>query len=224
MWRRAGYLDALPGYRHLLFDHRGHGQSDKPTDLGAHRLSEYVADVLAVLDAAGIERAALVGYSDGAQVVYRLAARHPERVSAVIGIGGVSHPTDTYEWRRELADEVRQRTLPAWLQAMADDESEPAPIWLLENLAATSTEMFALELEGWTDEPTECSDFPDITAPTLIICGDSENADGAAELAVRALPAGAHRALPGLGHLQSFWRADMTAPLIAEFLTSHAPG
>jgi alpha-beta hydrolase superfamily lysophospholipase len=30
MWRTAGYLSALPGYRHLLFDHRGHGQSAAP--------------------------------------------------------------------------------------------------------------------------------------------------------------------------------------------------
>lgn len=88
----------------------------------------------------------------------------------------------------------------------------------MANLASTPTEMFALELEGWADEPTESSEFPKILAPTLIICGERENTDGAAELSVKALPNGSHRVLPGLGHLEIFWRADLTAPIIGEFL------
>lgn len=223
MWARAGYLDELPRRRHLLFDHRGHGLSDKPRALDAHRLEEYVADALGVIDAAGIDRATLVGYSDGARIVFALAAEHPERVSAVVGIGGVSHPDDTPEWRRELAREVRQSTFAAWLEDASGRESEPAPSWLMENLAATPTEMFALEVEAWADGPDECADFPRISAPTLIICGERENTDGAAELAVGALPNGTCRVLLGLGHLQAFWRADLTAPLIAQFLAHHVP-
>lgn len=221
MWRQAGYLDAMPEARHLLFDHRGHGQSGKPEGIDAHRLSAYVDDVLAVLDEAGVGRAAFVGYSDGAVVVFRLAASHPDRVSAAIGIGGVSHPDDSYDGRRRLARTVRQSSLKSWLEEMSASETEPAPDWLIANLASTPTEMFALELEAWADEPTESRDFPKILAPTLIICGERENADGAAELAVKALPNGSHRILPGLGHLESFWRADLTAPIIAEFLRIH---
>jgi pimeloyl-ACP methyl ester carboxylesterase len=222
MWARAGYLDALPAGRHLLFDHRGHGRSGKPTALEAHRLHEYVEDVLAVLDAAGIQNAAFVGYSDGARVGYRLAAEHPERVSAVVGIGGVPHPSDTDQWRRELAREVRKRTFRAWLEEMSAGESEPAPDWLLANLASTSTEMFALEVEGWADQTRRCAeDFARISAPVLIICGALENTDGAAELAAQALVNGACRILPGFGHLQAFWRTDVTAPLILRFLAAH---
>src|SRR6202521_2667360 len=107
MWKTAGYVDGLPGRRHLLFDHRGHGRSDKPERLEAHRMVEYIADVIAVLDEVGIDRAAMVGYSDGARLIYALAARHPERVAAIVGIGGVSHPDDSDDGRRELAAEVR---------------------------------------------------------------------------------------------------------------------
>jgi pimeloyl-ACP methyl ester carboxylesterase len=223
MWRAAGYLDALPGRRHLLFDHRGHGESDQPEGVEAHRLEEYVADVVAVLDAAGVDRAAMVGYSDGARVMYALAARHPERVAAIIGIGGVAHPTDTYAWRRELAAEVRQMGIGTFAERLSADESEPAPAWLIKNLAATPTEMFALELEGWADDPTECADFPRIEAPTLIICGGRENADGAAELAIGALSDGRAEVLPDFGHLQAFWRTDVTAPTIGNFLARQMP-
>jgi pimeloyl-ACP methyl ester carboxylesterase len=218
MWERAGYLEALPGHRHLLFDHRGHGQSDQPRDLEAHRLNEYVEDVVAVLDELGIDRAPFVGYSGGARIGYALAARHPARVEALVGIGGVAHPSDSHAWRSEMAHQVRHTGFRAWLEDMSASESDPGPPWLMDNLAATPTEMFALQVEAWADEPTECACFPMISAPTLIICGERENPDGAAELAIRALPNGTCRVLPGLGHLQAFWRTDLTAPLIAEFL------
>jgi pimeloyl-ACP methyl ester carboxylesterase len=73
-------------------------------------MGEYVADVLAVMDAAGVERAALVGYSDGANLFFRLAAEHPERVAAVVCIGGVYHPDDT----KRLPPGVRGQAAPHW--------------------------------------------------------------------------------------------------------------
>jgi pimeloyl-ACP methyl ester carboxylesterase len=223
MWQAAGYLDALPGRRHLLFDHRGHGRSDQPRDLEAHRLDEYIADVIAVLDSAGIDRAAMVGYSDGARVIYALAARHPRRVAAIVGIGGVAHPTDTDDGRHGLAAEVRQIGFREWLERMSASETEPAPSWLMDNLAATPTEMFALEVEGWADAAFEYENFPRIEAPTLIVCGELENTDGAAELATAALSTGTAVVIPGFGHLQAFWRTDVTAPIISDFLARHAP-
>lgn len=221
MWQAAGYLDALPGRRHLLFDHRGHGQSDQPQDLEAHRLDEYIADVIAVLDSAGVDRAAMVGYSDGARVIYALAARHPGRVAAIVGIGGVAHPMDIDNGRRELAAEVRQIGFPEWLEQVSASETEPAPHWLMENLAATPTEMFALEVEGWVDAPNEFENFRRIEAPTLIVCGELENTDGAAELAAAALSNGRAQVIPGFGHMQAFWRTDITAPLISDFLARY---
>jgi pimeloyl-ACP methyl ester carboxylesterase len=223
MWKAAGYLEALPGRRHLLFDHRGHGRSDQPKDLEAHRMDEYIADVIAVLDAAGVDRAAMVGYSDGAYVIYSLAARHPDRVAAIVGIGGVAPPNDTNDWRLQLAAEVRQIGVGAYIERMSASEAEPAPPWLMANLAATPTEMFALELEGWATATPEGDNFKDIAAPTLIVCGDSENTDGAAELAVELLSNGTAEVIPGFGHLQSFWRTDVTAPIISDFLTRHVP-
>lgn len=223
MWQSAGYLDALPGRRHLLFDHRGHGRSDKPEGLAAHKQDEYIADVIAVLDATGIERAAMVGYSDGARLIHALAARHPERVTAVVGIGGVPLPAANNEWRRERALDIRKMGTRVYTERMSSRETEPAPAWLIDNLAETSTEMFALELEGWSDGPTSCAHFPVIKAPTLIVCGERENPDGAAGLAAEALPNGRAVVIPGFGHLQAFWRADVVAPIISAFLGREVP-
>jgi pimeloyl-ACP methyl ester carboxylesterase len=83
--------------------------------------------------------------------------------------------------------------------------------------------MVALELECWAHAPTSCVAFPQIAAPTLIVCGERENADGSADLAAAALPRGIAVVTPDFGHLQIFWRSDVTAPIIRSFLQEHAP-
>ena len=74
-------------YRVLTFDPRGNGLSDRPADPAAYAEAEYAADALAVLDATGTDRAAIVGHSRGAHRGLLLAADHPERVTAAIFIG-----------------------------------------------------------------------------------------------------------------------------------------
>ena len=77
MWRDGGYVRGLAGFQCVLFDHRGHGRSDKPTQLEDYAMERYVADVVCLLDSLALERAAFGGYSDGAMVGYALAATHP---------------------------------------------------------------------------------------------------------------------------------------------------
>jgi pimeloyl-ACP methyl ester carboxylesterase len=223
MWATAGYLDALPGRRYLSFDHRGHGLSDRPEAVEAHRLEEYIADAKAVLEAAGVGRATLISYSDGANVVFALAALYPELVNAIVHIGGFAHPNEQMEDRRQVAAEARRVGLRALLEEMAAQEDEPAPGWLMENLCSTPTEMFALELDGWAGAPNPCTYLSDVSAPTLILCGERENADGAAELAIGSLPDGVLHVIPGFGHLQAFWRIDVTGPIIGQFLQAKVP-
>jgi pimeloyl-ACP methyl ester carboxylesterase len=89
MWQEAGYVAGLVGFQSILLDHRGHGKSDKPRELAAHRLAHYVADVIAILDSLHLPRVAFWGYSDGRCVGYELAHRSPERVAALLASGGV---------------------------------------------------------------------------------------------------------------------------------------
>jgi alpha/beta hydrolase fold len=65
LWGAAGYLEPLErSYRCVLFDHRGHGQCDRPRGAEANHVNRYVADVVALLDQLGVERAAFWGYSN----------------------------------------------------------------------------------------------------------------------------------------------------------------
>jgi DNA-binding SARP family transcriptional activator/pimeloyl-ACP methyl ester carboxylesterase len=67
--------------RLVLLDRRGTGLSDR--DTGVPPIEDQVDDVLAVMEAAGVERAALFGVMDGGALALLVAARHPQRVRAV---------------------------------------------------------------------------------------------------------------------------------------------
>ena len=77
-------------FRCVTYDGRGNGKSDRPADVAAYSLDNYVADALAVMDASDAGKAILVGLSFGGLLACILAAHHPERVKAAILAGTVS--------------------------------------------------------------------------------------------------------------------------------------
>lgn len=81
-WRP--HLGALRGFEAIAVDLLGHGGSDAPEDPARYGMEETVADLLAVLDALEVRRAAVVGYSMGGRVALRLALRAPDRCWALV--------------------------------------------------------------------------------------------------------------------------------------------
>jgi pimeloyl-ACP methyl ester carboxylesterase len=90
-------------YRCLVFAARGYPPSDVPRDLGSYGQDRAVADIAAVLDAAGIEKAFLVGNSMGGFSALHFALQHPDRtVGAVVaGCGYGAHPDKEAGFRAE---------------------------------------------------------------------------------------------------------------------------
>ncbi|MEV7007281.1 alpha/beta hydrolase [Streptosporangium sp. NPDC051022] len=86
-----------PEWRIIAPDQRGHGDSDRAAD---YSREGYLADILTLLDHLGLDRVAIVGHSLGGINAYHLAARHPERVAALVnadapvalGLDGESNP------------------------------------------------------------------------------------------------------------------------------------
>jgi aminoacrylate hydrolase len=71
-------------YRCVTFDHRGTGESDKPTGVGAYSTQAIADDVIALMDTLDIDRAHIVGTSTGGCILQNLALDHPDRVRACI--------------------------------------------------------------------------------------------------------------------------------------------
>jgi pimeloyl-ACP methyl ester carboxylesterase/predicted glycosyltransferase len=106
-------------FRVLTFDGRGNGKSDRPTDPAAYAETEFAADALAVLDATGTDRAAIVGFSLGGQRGIILAANHPDRVTAAAFIGSALPG---------LGEPLQERVLSSF-----DDEHETYESWAKYN-------------------------------------------------------------------------------------------
>jgi pimeloyl-ACP methyl ester carboxylesterase len=86
---------AARGYRVVLIDSRGHGRSTR--DERPYTYELMASDVLAVMDALGLEKAAIVGWSDGACTAMILAMKAPERVEGVFFFGCNMDPSGTKE-------------------------------------------------------------------------------------------------------------------------------
>ncbi|HEV2030485.1 MAG TPA: alpha/beta hydrolase, partial [Candidatus Dormibacteraeota bacterium] len=89
--------------RCITYAARGYPPSDVPTDLSAYSQAQAVEDAVAVLDAAGIQAAHVVGLSMGAFATLHLVLSHPDRVrSAVVaGAGYGSQPEKQEQFRKE---------------------------------------------------------------------------------------------------------------------------
>lgn len=119
------------GHRVISYDARGHGVStpaSTPDDYGYDALS---ADLAAVLDGLGIERAVLAGGSMGSHTILRLALDEPERVAGLVVITPAYDPVsfdapgrlDRYD---ALSDGIRRDGVEGYLAAYGLDNLEPA--------------------------------------------------------------------------------------------------
>jgi len=85
-WRHQIPALVGAGYRVLVPDLRGYGLSDRPDQTEAYGLDALTADVLALLDHAGVRQGIVIGHDWGAEVAWKTAWMHPDRVAAVAGL------------------------------------------------------------------------------------------------------------------------------------------
>jgi epoxide hydrolase A/B len=85
-WRHQLLALADAGFRAIAPDQRGYGGTDAPAEIEAYDQVELAADVIALCDALGIDRAPVVGHDWGSPVAWHTAQLHPDRVSAVVAL------------------------------------------------------------------------------------------------------------------------------------------
>ncbi|RYZ43797.1 MAG: alpha/beta hydrolase [Myxococcaceae bacterium] len=85
-WRHQLLALADAGYHAVAPDVRGYGQSDKPREIEAYSMKHLMADFVGLLDALGEKTAVVVGHDWGAAMAWSLAALHPDRFRAVVGM------------------------------------------------------------------------------------------------------------------------------------------
>jgi pimeloyl-ACP methyl ester carboxylesterase len=124
------FLERLATFgRLILFDSRGTGLSERVLD--SYTLEQEARDALAVLDAAGSERAALFTYAQGGLVGALLAAEHARRIGALVMYASVARTSwaPDYDWAMtsEEREAMSERNIAMWGEANSDAMAMWAP-------------------------------------------------------------------------------------------------
>jgi pimeloyl-ACP methyl ester carboxylesterase/class 3 adenylate cyclase len=182
LWEHAGYrhfCEQLASFsRLILFDKRGMGLSERTR---AGTLEERMDDVRAVMDAAGSQRAALVGVSEGGPMSMLFAATHPERTEALLLIGAEVKEEQTDEWpwgegTREEFDSWMRELPERWGRALAadrffpeDPDPEATQRWFGRLQTASMTPRDAIAFMSMAMDIDVRDVVPSVRVPTLIV-------------------------------------------------------
>lgn len=199
-----------------------------------------VDDVVSLLDAEGIERAAVVGASDGGRIAIDLALEHPERVAALVlaspALGG-------WDWSQEVrefgvaedglleagkVDEAADLNVRTWVDGRGREPHE-VDGRVRELVREMQTRAFEHLLTAYADEPHPQEHGPDVAAaarlgelaaPTLVLVGELDVGDFPA-IADRIAAEAQHArviSLNGVAHLPSLEKPDLFAELVLAYL------
>lgn len=197
----------IPGYQMIYLDPRGTGQSDVPLDPHAHVLDRLVEDVIAVLDAAGVDRAHYYGFSRGGWVGFGLAAHAPERLRSLV-VGGMS------PYHRTLGPPLAPEALAAYVA----EHYEPLPEKTLNDFLNHSYESVDASRQGLGLSRALDERVSSITTPALLYCGRNDEFHEPAQRAANEMPAATFLSLPALDHIESGMRNDLIGPYVRLFL------
>jgi pimeloyl-ACP methyl ester carboxylesterase len=214
-------------YRVISFDNRGIGASSVPP--GPYTAAEMASDAVAVLDAAGIDRAHVVGTSLGGMIAQELALGAPDRVDRLVLLSttpgaatGHPMPTVTVQLFAEAASLPADVALRRFVENALGPEPDPelTERILAHRLAAPQ------DPAGWAAQAAAGTTFEagdrvgDLAAPTLVLTGTADNVvdHRNSEVLAGLIPDARLELIEGAGHLVFWERPRQVAELIIGFL------
>ncbi len=231
----APFREAWPGFSLVTVDLLGHGASDYPADPGRYAMERCVEDLLALLDALGIEWTAVLGYSLGGRVALHLALAAPQRLWALVlesASPGIDDPGERAARRESdeaLAEAIQREGVEAFV---ARWESQPLfasqarlPAAVRDELRSqrlgNSAQGLANSLRGMSAAAQEplWDRSREVQVPALLIAGalDAKYCALAQRMAV-ALPCARLEIVPDAGHAVHLEQPKAFAGAVRAFL------
>jgi pimeloyl-ACP methyl ester carboxylesterase len=213
--------------RCLTIDTRGFGGSPAAPPF---TMDQYADDVIAVLDAARVDRATIVGLSMGGYIAFALWRHAPQRLRALVLAdtrAGADAP-DTRQRRRELmglahssgVDAVLERQLVGLLGKTTRDRRPDVESLVRTSASSATVDGILGALEAMLARPDSMPTLPTITVPTLVIVGEEDaiTPPKEARSLQQAIPRSRIEVLAGAGHLSSVERPAAFNAVLSEFL------
>lgn len=221
----SGISRALRDEFRLVFaDHRGHGRSGAPHEPQAYAMPTRVADHVAVLEALGIERAHVIGFSWGARLGFAIGEFVPDRVRGLVLCGN-----QPYRWDLSTpvakavaagADAAASRGMEGFIEAFEAGVGirfpEPARTLELRN----DPSAIHAAWESVFSEGAIADDLSGWRVPCLIYVGDDDEMHDAARRAAAEIPTATFLSLPGHTHFSSEGESEQVLGPIRELLRS----
>jgi 3-oxoadipate enol-lactonase len=224
MWDPQWQVLIDAGYRVVRCDFRGHGGTPAPV-----RPFNPAEDVRDLLDALGVDRAALVGASYGGRVAQEVAARWPDRVCALGLLCAATRlhpPTADIEAYGRREDELVEAGDLAGAAAFTVDTfvGPAATDRTRAEVARMQRRAYEIQLavgDDLADPDDRDYDLTAVTAPTLVVSGahDLQYFRGVADLLAATIPGATREELAWAGHLPSVEDPARTNPLVLGLLS-----
>ncbi|WP_433754474.1 alpha/beta fold hydrolase [Nocardia sp. CA-135398] len=214
----TGIARHLIGFRVLVFDLPGHGQSVHASADG--RLSTLAATLHDAINEAGVDTYCLVGYSLGGAIAMRIALDYPDEVRALIGVVPWNAAGTTTGDAVTAGFDAAYGDVEALEQGVAAISVDPSKTSSLARSMLTVTEQM---WHGWLAGgalTSQADELPGIRVPTCYILGGKDVVvDQAKQLDdIRRIPGGRAVLLSELGHLCGLEMPDVVANEISNFL------
>jgi pimeloyl-ACP methyl ester carboxylesterase len=203
--------------RCIVWDVRGHGRTDYPTDPSAYTVELVTGDMMAILDASEIDRAVLLGHSMGGYLSLEMQRRHPDRVSALVLVGtgpGYRNVESRARWNalcERYAVDLETKGFDG-LPGDADEVRADAHRGV-SGLILAARGILAQRDAGVINA------LPEVDVPTLIVVGERDTPfrSGSTYMADK-IPGARLVVIPGAGHAPMLTHPDQFIPTITEFL------
>lgn len=211
-------------------DLRGFGASEAGG--GDYDVHSYAGDVIALLDALGVERAIVGGHSMGGYIAQRLAVEHRQRLLGLVLVStrASADGEDVRARRNAAIDHIRRHGSAEFLAAFVPNllgastrQRAPRFVDELAVLAAEVPDHVLIGcLAGMRDRPDSTVDLPGIDVPALVVVGDEDQVTSIedARLMAQLMPRATLAVIPGSGHIPSIERPIATSDAIARFVQS----
>jgi pimeloyl-ACP methyl ester carboxylesterase len=218
----------------VRFDHRGHGESDKPGDPATYTLDRLAMDTLQVADALGIGELALLGYSMGGMVARRIVLAHPERVTSLVLMDtSPGAPPGIDPDLAEFAAQVALTEGMTALRALLDEadvlgsdaekrvrrERPGHEEFNARKWAAVAPAAYAGLIRAITRQPDQLDALRGVDCPTLVIVGEQDEQFLPVSRAMAGAISGARLVVvPDAGHAPQFENPDAWFTAVDEHL------
>jgi len=215
-------------YRLILPDLRGHGDSDAGE--GPATMEKHAADIAAVMNDAGADKAALIGVSIGGYAIFEFWRRYRSRVSALV-LCNTKAPADNAEGRAgrlQAANDVLEKGTEVFFEGMVQKvlgrttrENRPDLVdGALRMMRKMSPQDVAQVQRGMADRPDSTDTLKTINVPTLLITGDEDLMTGVkeAELMHQHIRTSEIRVIPKAGHYSPWEQPELAARILRQFL------